>query len=205
MVAGSEEGLVEDWCNFHQVNTYMGKSAVQACCFCGGGSHVAVPCDDVPNWSLHASGSDKIINCDFINDISSDTASFCARIETIQGSDGFTAMKACCACTDAEGNTGGFRPKFDSDSYINGNGATPSLTPVTPVRRLQGQPPFEEDPSESTPRKDVRDWTTRPGLGESPGIPNLEYLGLGYDGLRGNPRGSISSEIDPGKSSIVQI
>lgn len=41
------------------------------------------------------------------------------------------------------------------------------------------------------------------GIGESPGIPNLEYLGLGYDGLRGNPRGSFSSEIDPGFRSRV--
>ena len=40
-------------------------------------------------------------------------------------------------------------------------------------------------------------------LGDSPGIPNLEFLGLGYDGLRGNPRGSFSSEIDPGFRSRV--
>ena len=203
LVAGSDEGLVEDWCNFHQINTYTGKSAVQACCFCGGGDNVPVPCDDAPNWS-HASGFDNIINCDFIADIGDTANLFCARIGTTKGTDGLTAMEACCACTDAEGKTGGFRPMFDSGSNSNGNGAIPSLTPMT-TRRLQGQPPFAEDPSESTPRVDVRDWTTRTGLGESPGIPNLEYLGLGYDGLRGNPRGSISSEIDPGKSSIVFI
>jgi hypothetical protein len=36
-------------------------------------------------------------------------------------------------------------------------------------------------------------------LGESPGIPNLEYLGLGYDFIRGNPRGSSKGELDPGE------
>lgn len=30
------------------------------------------------------------------------------------------------------------------------------------------------------------------------GIPNLEYLGLGYDILKGNPRGDIDTELDPG-------
>jgi hypothetical protein len=47
---------------------------------------------------------------------------------------------------------------------------------------------------------DFRDWTTREGLGESPGVPNLEYLGLGYNSVFGNPRGSSSSEVDPGKT-----
>lgn len=46
---------------------------------------------------------------------------------------------------------------------------------------------------------ELRDWTTRKGLGESPGIRNIEFLGIGYDGLRGNPHGGISSELDPGK------
>ena len=41
-------------------------------------------------------------------------------------------------------------------------------------------------------------FTYREGAGDSPGVPNLEYLGLGYDMIRGNPRGSESSEVDPG-------
>ncbi|KAL3778773.1 hypothetical protein HJC23_002679 [Cyclotella cryptica] len=48
------------------------------------------------------------------------------------------------------------------------------------------------------PTHDFSDWTTRVGLGESPGVPGLEYLGLGYNFIFANPRGSPSSEIDPG-------
>ena len=52
----------------------------------------------------------------------------------------------------------------------------------------------------------VVDFTYRVGLGDSPGIPNLEYLGLGYDILRGNPRGSESSELDPGfRYSVLRL
>lgn len=53
---------------------------------------------------------------------------------------------------------------------------------------------------------DFRDWTTRVGLGESGGIPNLEYLGLGYDIVFGNPRGSETSELDPGfRHRVVRL
>lgn len=52
---------------------------------------------------------------------------------------------------------------------------------------------------------DKRDWTSREGLGESPGVPSLEYLGLGYDILYGNPRGSDSGELDPGFRSQVML
>jgi len=47
------------------------------------------------------------------------------------------------------------------------------------------------------------DLTTRIGFGDSPGVRNLEYLGIGYDFLRGNPRGSFSSELDPGTMLVV--
>ena len=32
------------------------------------------------------------------------------------------------------------------------------------------------------------DFTLREGLGESPGVPAHEYLGLGYNAITGNPR-----------------
>ena len=47
-------------------------------------------------------------------------------------------------------------------------------------------------------RRWSQDYTYRVGLGESPGLPNLEYLGLGYDLIRGNPRGSELNGLDPG-------
>lgn len=64
---------------------------------------------------------------------------------------------------------------------------------------------MEEYPKITEKYPDLRDWTTRRGLGESPGespgIRNIEFLGIGYDGLRGNPHGGISSELDPGKKN----
>jgi hypothetical protein len=45
---------------------------------------------------------------------------------------------------------------------------------------------------------DVRDWINRQGLGESPGVTALEYLGTGYDMFKGNPRGGDTTELDPG-------
>ena len=50
------------------------------------------------------------------------------------------------------------------------------------------------------------DTTLRQGLGESPGIPSLEYLGLGYNAITGNPRGTESSNIDPGfRASVIKL
>jgi hypothetical protein len=190
----------ETWCEFLRINTGAGKSAAEACCFCGGGNHVPVPCQNVRGWSLVPSGSDEIIGCNFIENVASDTEGFCRAVSNVKGADGLSAMEACCACVDDNGNHGGFRPIIGSASNVNSEGRILYPTPVTIKRRLQqAQPPFAEDPPEPKPKPDIRDWTTRSGLGESPGIPNLEYLGLGYDGLRGNPRGSLSSEIDPGK------
>lgn len=37
------------------------------------------------------------------------------------------------------------------------------------------------------------------------GVPNLEFLGIGYDAIRGNPRGSSTSELDPGKGKLSSI
>ncbi len=34
------------------------------------------------------------------------------------------------------------------------------------------------------------------------GVPNLDYLGLGYHGLIGNPRGVDNAELDPGETRL---
>ncbi len=66
--------------------------------------------------------------------------------------------------------------------------------------------PPEQPQCNTCPTYDNRDWTNREGLGESPGIPNLEYLGLGYNIFEGNPRGSDISEADPGfRSPVVKL
>lgn len=69
------------------------------------------------------------------------------------------------------------------------------------------EPPVEEPPTcDVCPINKIKDLTRREGLGESPGIPNLEYLGLGYNIFEGNPRGSDISEADPGfRSGVVKL
>jgi hypothetical protein len=53
---------------------------------------------------------------------------------------------------------------------------------------------------------DKRDWVTRSGLGENEGIPGIEYIGLGYNMLEGNPRGTSKSELDPGyRHRVIDI
>ena len=68
-------------------------------------------------------------------------------------------------------------------------------------------PPAEEPPTcDVCPINKIKDSTRREGLGESPGIPNLEYLGLGYNIFEGNPRGSDISEADPGfRSGVIKL
>ena len=66
--------------------------------------------------------------------------------------------------------------------------------------------PPEQPTCNTCPTYDNKDLTNRVGLGESPGIPNLEYLGLGYNIFEGNPRGSDITEIDPGfRSRVVKL
>jgi hypothetical protein len=44
------------------------------------------------------------------------------------------------------------------------------------------------------------------GLGESPGVASLEYLGTGYDAFQGNPRGSETAELDPGfRNGVIKL
>jgi hypothetical protein len=51
-----------------------------------------------------------------------------------------------------------------------------------------------------------RDWVTRSGLGENEGVPGIEYIGLDYNMLEGNPRGTSKSELDPGyRHRVVDI
>lgn len=288
-----DESGHEEWCNFHRSTATGGKSAFEACCFCGGGSHVPVPCSDYPNWTLDPSGSNTIIDCEFV----AEQQELCSVMKDVIGYGVSTVQDACCACG------GGFRPfltdyvsiiplskdtpmptlassssptivpsqmpskstksekvnplfpdQLENESPTTLNSSSPSINtdkssksdksnkskrklkheeingPSPRRKLLLGDPPFEsppkfEDdipssmysrntdatpapatpaPSPATPASkkvpDIRDWTTRGGLGESPGINNLEFLGLGYDGLQGNPRGSLTSELDPGKS-----
>jgi len=174
-VANGDENQVETWCNYHRIHTGIGKSAAEACCFCGGGTLAPTPCEDFPDWSLVSSGSDDLIGCDFIANLPNPKW-FCNTIKNHAGAGGYMAKDACCVCS------GGFRPLFGEDEDS------------TPTRRKL----VHEGDETLNVNYNHYEYMTRVGLGESEGIPNLEYLGLGYDGLRGNPRGSSSSVLDPG-------
>lgn len=66
--------------------------------------------------------------------------------------------------------------------------------------------PKEAAAQADTPAIDFRDWTSREGLGESPGVTALEYLGTGYDIFKGNPRGGVTTELDPGfRCGVIKL
>jgi len=267
LVSDGSDGGTNAWCNFHRMNTDVGKSAAEACCFCGGGSDVPEPCVDTQNWSLDESGVDDTITCSFISRHTTDSSLFCGTVQNVVGSKGQTAFDACCVCG------GGYRPYLSfteifpsgisSPSPTINDDPTPSATTSPTDYPTIGR---SSSPSVSSPQNDVScgghraatcsecpqgngsawcngdckwdsstdscvgvnsgrrlynrssrgtlsedtDWESDFALGGSddnesfpPGISNLEYLGLGYDGLRGNPRGTSNSQIDPGFSSRV--
>ena len=66
LVSDGNDGGTNTWCNFHRMNTDVGKSAAEACCICGGGSDVPEPCVDTQNWSLDESKVDDTITCSFV-------------------------------------------------------------------------------------------------------------------------------------------
>ena len=132
------------------------------------------------------SSSDDLIGCDFIVNLLNSKANwFCDAIKDHPGAGGYTVKDACCVCN------GGFRPLFGVDDSSSEN--IPSSR-----RKLVHEGEDEETPTSVNVNYNHYEYMNRIGLGESEGIPNLEYLGLGYDGLRGNPRGSSSSVLDPG-------
>ena len=50
------------------------------------------------------------------------------------------------------------------------------------------------------------DSTTRIGLGENVGYPGVAFLGLGYNIFEGNPRGTETSELDPGfRKRVIEL
>ncbi|KAA0162852.1 hypothetical protein FNF31_03115 [Cafeteria roenbergensis] len=52
----------------------------------------------------------------------------------------------------------------------------------------------------------TRDVTTREGLGENLPYPSVDYLGVGYDLIRGNPDGDPETQLDPGfRNSVVEL
>jgi hypothetical protein len=181
----------EEWCGYLSVDVIDDKCAAEACCFCGGGTHVDVPCENIPGWQI-GSG----LGCEFIEE-SGDPAGFCDTYKEFLFN-GMVPSDSCCVCG------GGGKPvnhywRLSSSSVNEEPAETPPFPP--PSRKLEESPGLIHPSCDSTTCTiDKRDWTTRVGLGESGGVPNLEYLGIGYDSLRGNPRGSSISEVDPGKA-----
>jgi hypothetical protein len=162
----------DEWCRILVQDNIDGKSAVEACCFCGGGKLLDLPCEDEGGWE------EGDLNCGFVAE-----NNLCEVFKDTKFGlgDGLLPSQACCAC---------------------GGGAKPVRTvgDDSGCQRLSNDERRKLGEESTVYTFDVRDWTTRVGLGESPGVPNLEYLGLGYSSLFGNPRGSSSSEVDPGKT-----
>jgi hypothetical protein len=184
--AYSTPEINEEWCSLLSIDDTDtdGKCAIEACCFCGGGTHVDVQCENIPGWEM-GNG----FGCDFIEK-SADPAGFCEIFKEFAFG-GMLPSDSCCVCG------GGAKPVFNHSPWLSSYCANEE----EPPEESEESPELIHPSCESTSCRIVnRDWTTRVGLGESGGVPNLEYLGIGYDSLRGNPRGSFISEVDPGKA-----
>jgi len=182
-------------CEFLSQGIFSGPCAIEACCFCGGGTHNFAPrCENMEWNSMVDTGSG--FNCEVIDTLPpANQDNFCDKAgEASFASDGLTMNEACCAC-------GGGHRHYNHE-FANG-------------RRLQGGRKLQENGASAAGAaaaivlpdgQSFVDFTYRVGAGDSPGIPNLEYLGLGYDLIRGNPRGSESSELDPGfRYRVLQL
>ena len=156
------------------------KCALEACCFCGGGDLIELSCGDLGNWRLGE--EDANFGCKEIEQASNVTE-FCELYKDFI-SDGMTVRESCCIC-------GGGEKHVAHSSTIND-----AEEEILSQRRLE-----DEEIDQVTKNYNVNTWkyTYTTALGESPGIPNLEYLGQGYDFIRGNPRGSSRGELDPGE------
>ena len=184
-----DEDKYEAWCQLLSQNSIHDKCALEACCFCGGGSHVEIPCTDKPEWSIDG------LDCAFISS-NSDPSGLC---ECFGGYSiaGLVPGDACCAC-------GGGEKTFHSayETLVDKSGCTTSEEEVVESRRRRKLQLI--DGIEFTDNRYwIQDTTTRIGAGDSPGVPNLEYLGAGYNIVEGNPRGSFSSELDPGRPAMT--
>jgi len=175
------------FCEFLSQGIYSGPCALESCCFCGGGMHnFEARCENI-EWNT-MTDSGQGFNCEFINDHVTDKSKFCSDFGGVSfAADGLTMGEACCACG---GGNRHFEHKFANRRRLQGgrelqeNAATSASTAaaaVLPDGKAVVDVNFKDE-----------------FLFAASGIPNLEYLGLGYDLIRGNPRGSDSSELDPG-------
>lgn len=177
----------DQWCSYLSTDLNKEKCVAEACCFCGGGSDLDIPCEDIPGWQLGPN-----VGCDFVA-ASPDPTSFCEDVKDFVYN-GQKASDSCCVCGGGTKPQGHYSLPRKSSARMLGNEDEP--TGASEEDKLKY---CDGDDCSVSYQFDKRDWTTREGLGESPGVPNLEYLGLGYDAFRGNPRGSLNSEVDPGK------
>ena len=78
-----------EWCDYLNQDVIDTKCAAEACCFCGGGTHKELPCEDIEGWKI-----DNKLECEFI-EISSDPAKLCGIFKNYQ----FKSIKASgCKC-----------------------------------------------------------------------------------------------------------
>ena len=156
----------EDLCEFFSMEITYGLTAKDACCFCGGGSTGSSSGGSGGGGSGSSSGSgscanmdfntmqegDNAFDCAFIDDNIPGKESFCATFGTATfAQDGLTISEACCACGggDKSGAATALRQRRNLQLVLAGDGSPNQAIAI--------------------------DYKYNLGLGDSPGIPNLEY------------------------------
>ena len=158
------------------------KGVVEACCFCGGGtSALNKPCEDNYLWQKRG------LDCTFLeeNDLCNEF-----KEERLGPGKGITAAEACCACG------GGYRTIKERVDPID------VCSINTHARRDLQDKHFVAGKATVGSKRAAAQTINWFNLEKPQGIPNLEFLGVGYNILEGNPRGSFSSEADPGKGLV---
>lgn len=172
-----ESNVLDAWCKSIAAEYSSGKCVLEACCFCGGGTLIEEACFDNVDWNIGGN-----FGCKEIGEMTPAKASeFCDTMKEFEF-DGLKAKDACCAC--------------DGGNHKKHQNVQDAAYAQRRAERVDGY---------DTINKYDYSYFYQTNLGQSPGIPNLEYLGIGYDIIRGNPRGSPESELDPGKMEMLYI
>ena len=142
-------------------------------------------------------GSGVKLNCDFIDSLpAASQETFCKDLGNVSlADDGLTIKEACCAC-------GGGETRFLAREYVASQEIPPNPLNVGSSEGQYGgeydsfvriHRALTEDPASDL--VDILNKTLNEDDGPDGGFPNLEYLVLGYDIIRGNPRYEIDGAV----------
>uniref|UniRef100_A0A7S3QC54 Uncharacterized protein n=1 Tax=Chaetoceros debilis TaxID=122233 RepID=A0A7S3QC54_9STRA len=101
------DALQENLCSVVEHIIFGLKTASAACCVCGGGDHVVIPCYNAPNWIVNGTSPYKNLGCSDIDEIDPDLRdNLCGLLLGVYDEDyeSMPVSEACCACGGGQGD-----------------------------------------------------------------------------------------------------